>query len=68
VADSHPDPRCFQQAELLAELAPPGEVIAQSQAPKTPSHQVDESPEVVVVGEDLRFKTMGQAPEVVAVW
>jgi len=37
-AAPHRHPRCFRLPQLLAELAPLGEVFAASQAPKTPAH------------------------------
>jgi hypothetical protein len=38
-----------------------------SQAPNTPAHSADESPECVVIVKAPGFVTVGQAPEVVAV-
>jgi len=66
-ADSHPHPRCFQLPQLLTELALPGKVFAASRAPHTPSHQGDEYPVFVVIGEALEFVAVGQALEVVGV-
>jgi hypothetical protein len=34
----HPHLRCFRLPQLLAELAPPGEVFALSQTPNAPAH------------------------------
>ena len=66
-ANPHPHPKCFRLPQVLAELAPLGEVFAASQAPKTPAQGGDESPEFVVVGKAQGFVAVGQAPEVVAV-
>ena len=66
-ADPHPHPRCFWLPQFLAELAPPGEVVTGSQAPNAPAHLGDESPELVILGEDPGFVAVGQVPEVLAV-
>jgi hypothetical protein len=36
--DPHLHPMCFRLPQHLAELAPPGEVFAPSQAPNAPAH------------------------------
>ena len=64
--NSHPHPKCFRLPQLLAELAPLGDVFAASHTPKPPAHRGDKSPEFVFVGEAPRFVAMGQVPEVVA--
>jgi len=52
---------------LLAELGLSGEVSAESEAPKTPAHQGDESLELRVVGEAPGCGGVVQEPEVVVV-
>jgi len=66
-ASPHRHLSCFRLPQLLAELAPLGEVFEASDAPNTPGHVGYESPGFVVVVEALEFVAVGQAPEVVAV-
>jgi len=66
-AAPHRHPSYVRLAQLLAELAPLGEVVAASQAPKTPAHWEYESPVFVVMGEAPGFVAVWQVLEVVAV-
>jgi hypothetical protein len=65
-ADPHPHPRCFRLPQLLAVLAPLGEVFASLEAQNAPAQGEDESPELVVVGDAPGFMAMGQTSEVLA--
>jgi hypothetical protein len=65
-ADSHAHPSYFRVPQLLAHLAPPGQVFAASQAPIGPAHWEDQCEAYVAVGESPGLVAMGQATEVVA--
>jgi len=65
-ADPHSHATYSQLPQILADLAPPGEVFVALHDPYAATHCEDESPECVAVGEALNVVAIGQVLEVVA--